>query len=335
MSSPVDVEESPEISSVGDKFCGSAPLVVEIGILSETMDGFVCEEELIDYGNTPIHVAASNGDLENLRTLIETNKNECLRQDKHGGTPLHAAARRGRFEAMKVILEACPDAVKVLTVTRNNCLHTAVLYNQVGAVGFLVEWLGRNRDYAYLINGRDSDGKTPLHLAVSTKQIQTLKALLTCNEVDVNATTGGGFFTALDILSVLPYTGMIDVEIEMILRQAGALKMRVLANRGANSYAASFSTMAVLLMATLLVIITYRKAFTATGATFNDGVNVATRTYQAAFTAAGATFSEGGGALRKQESIITGLFLLFNGMAFVGSLAVAILVIHKLSARAA
>ncbi|CAK9188041.1 unnamed protein product [Ilex paraguariensis] len=313
-----------------------------IGILSEMKDGFECEEEIKYYGYTPVHVAASNGDLETLRTLIETNKNECLRRDKHGGTPLHAAARRGRVEALKVILEACPEKVKMVTVPGENCLHTAVLYNQVGAVRFLVEWIQRNRDYAHLINGKDYDGKTPLHLATSRKQIQTLKVLLTCNQstselVDVNAMSCGGF-TALDILDVLEYSQSIDVEVYNILHQAGALRARDLANRDTNQYAAQddkrkgFKTTdkssilpyirvanhhMLLLMATMVTTITYQAALHSPDGTFKAH-------YSYNYTSNGSTLP-----LKKQESIITQSFLLFNSIGFVGSLAVVIFLLHE------
>ncbi|CAK9188032.1 unnamed protein product [Ilex paraguariensis] len=312
-----------------------------IGILSEMKDGFECEEELNDYGNTPLHVAASNGDLEILISLIARNANECLRRDKHGGTPLHAAARRGRVEALKVILEACPKTVKMVTVPGENCLHTAVLYNQVGAVRFLVEWLERNREYAHLINGKDYDGKTPLHLAISRKQIQTLKVLLTRNQstselVDVNATSCGGF-TALDILDVLEYSQSVDVEVYNILHQAGALRARDLANRDTNQYAAQDDKRKglkttdkssivpsirvanhhmLLLMATMVTTITYQAALHSPDGTFKAH-------YSYNYTSNGSNLQ-----LKKQESIITQSFLLFNSIGFVGSLAVVIFLLH-------
>ncbi|CAK9188039.1 unnamed protein product [Ilex paraguariensis] len=250
---------------------------------------------------------------DSMNTVVETDENAFLGMHKHGGgTSLHAAAGKGEVDIMKKTLDASPESVKSVTKTGENCLHSAVLNNQVVAVRFLVDWLARNRDYAHLINDRDYKGNTPFHLAVSRKQIQTLEALLTCNVVDVNATNCGGF-TALDILSVLPYTGKIDVKIDKILCQAGALRARDLANRDTNScadhgYKIKWFKMLLLLMATLVMTITYRSAS----------------------ITAGITFNEGGGNLNVQKWIIT-QFMFFNTMGFVGSLAVAIFIIQKLS----
>ncbi|CAK9188037.1 unnamed protein product [Ilex paraguariensis] len=141
-----------------------------------------------------------------------------------------------------------------------------------------------------------------------------------------------GGFTALDILDVLPYDRMIDVEIGRILGQAGALRARGLAKRDTYQYSAHDDTrkwfkkkrfkktdantiipligshMAVLLMATLVAIVAYQAAYHTLNGILNGGYFH-------------STTLDGTLQLKKQESVITQSFILLNSIGFVGSLA--------------
>ncbi|KAA8539743.1 hypothetical protein F0562_026435 [Nyssa sinensis] len=228
------------------------------------------------------------GHLEITKKLIQSNRGLCFLKDKNGRSPLHAAAMKGRVEVTKVLLEDCPESVKDVTATDETCLHIAVVYNKFEVIQYLVKWLGERPDYADLVNQKDLGGNTVLHLAVSRKQLQALKELLTCNPnisklVTVNAMNHGGF-TALDILDVLPYGGKIDMEIDKLLREAGGLRGRDIVShdndrRGCYHRQPSHlnsikyimrprkenAHYVLLVTATLLATITYHAAFSSPG----------------------------------------------------------------------
>ncbi|CAK9188038.1 unnamed protein product [Ilex paraguariensis] len=161
MSSPVDVDESVEISI--------------FNTIDFRLHRLFTEE--VSYGYQPPELE------EEVCKIVGIKSHACFRGyglplslffglGELYGISLHVAARRGRVGVMKEILDASPEEVELVNQRGENCLHIAVLYNQERAVRFLVDWLAKNRDYDHLIDGKDSDGKTPLHLAVSRKQIK-------------------------------------------------------------------------------------------------------------------------------------------------------------------
>ncbi|XP_059627052.1 ankyrin repeat-containing protein At2g01680-like [Cornus florida] len=294
-------------------------------------------------GLTALHVACGEGDVEVVRRLIHTSSIPCFSTDKCGGTPLHTAAMNGRLDVVKALLDACPESVKEVTATGRTCLHVAVMYNKGTVVCYIVKWLHTRKDYAYLIDEKDFVGNTVLHLATSRKQLQTLKVLLTYDPtirslVDVN-TLNSGSFTALDILDVLPYEGKIDMEIDKILRRAGALRARDLAKHDTNHDAVynsikdqfhkyshntikniieppRESTNALLLVATMVATITFAAlhvlptSLLKQGYAYNYDVN-------------------GFPQLKNQDSIIIGSFILLNSTGFVASVALIIFLLYE------
>ncbi|KAI8031501.1 Ankyrin repeat-containing protein BDA1 [Camellia lanceoleosa] len=168
-----------------------------------------------------LHLASSMGHREVVHYLIKCNivKDLCLFKDKFGMTPLHSAAVNGRLEVMRAsLLDAWPESVMVETGRREAALHITGVYNQMS-------------EAEELINAKDGGGNTVLHLATSRKQFQTLETLLVGNptikaSVEVNTVNAHGF-TALDSFDVqLPSGKEMDMEIDKILRRAGALQAR-------------------------------------------------------------------------------------------------------------
>ena len=70
-------------------------------------------------GETPLHSAASNGDLESCRLLMEKldNKNP---GDNHGWTPLHRASENGHLHVCRFILENISDLTPGCLSPRTN-----------------------------------------------------------------------------------------------------------------------------------------------------------------------------------------------------------------------
>ncbi|KAG6573477.1 Espin, partial [Cucurbita argyrosperma subsp. sororia] len=59
--------------------------------------------------NTPLHEAATAGNLDAFKLLVEFRKEDLLALNKRGETPLYRAARYGQLQIVEYILNECED----------------------------------------------------------------------------------------------------------------------------------------------------------------------------------------------------------------------------------
>ncbi|XP_048228540.1 ankyrin repeat-containing protein NPR4 [Ricinus communis] len=245
------------------------------------------------------------------------------------------AVKEGRISCMRELLDRYPEtAMDITPTTRETLLHLAVKHGHCDVVRWLVETLKRTACYGDVINGKDCSGDTVLHLATSSKQLQTLKLLLESpthtGMVEVNARNHGGF-TALDILDVLPEDREVDVEIEKILRRAGASRGRDMVEQKLDSSNHEVHIdlgnqwhhqplpphQQVIIRSEFLTAKYHELLLTAT--------LLATMTFHAALRAPSNTTS-----IEKQDAETNHLFILFNSIAFFTSLALITILTHEL-----
>ncbi|XP_021768048.1 ankyrin repeat-containing protein BDA1-like [Chenopodium quinoa] len=202
------------------------------------------------FGCSPIHLAAETGQVEMVRNLLEKlapTKKE-LSKGKENRTPLHVAVISGKVEVVKFLVKYYPSCIMDTTTRNETALHLAVKNKQLGAFLVLLEQLklvnqsqgnitmmgavyassfDKSKMTSDLLNCKDDEGNTILHLAIMMKQQQMVEALLnTCTnsagtlQVDVN-TLNGKNYNALDILLQFPLEQR-DAKIEETLRRIGA-----------------------------------------------------------------------------------------------------------------
>ncbi|KAK9144726.1 hypothetical protein Sjap_004629 [Stephania japonica] len=124
--------------------------------------------ELNKDGFSPIHIASINGDIELVRELLKVDSSLCSLKDRDGRTPIHLASMKGRLDVMGELLSACLESAREVTVQGETILHLVVKSNQFEAFKVLVE----RAPFHDILNAKDQDGNTILHLAVCRKQIQ-------------------------------------------------------------------------------------------------------------------------------------------------------------------
>ena len=105
---------------------------------------------------TPLHTAASNGNLEICKLLIESIENKSPRCS-HGHTPLHHAAENGKIEVFKLIFDNVQEKEPTDNEGRTP-LHTAAKHGHLEVCKFLI---GESE----IKNPRDKKGWTPMHCA--------------------------------------------------------------------------------------------------------------------------------------------------------------------------
>ncbi|KAK9683790.1 hypothetical protein RND81_10G164600 [Saponaria officinalis] len=144
----------------------------------------------------------------------------CLARDVDGLNPVHVSTIRGQVHVIDEILKVVPQAARERTNAGVTVLHLCVKHFQIDALMFLINVV----DDAEVLNLRDFDGNTILHLAVATKQPEMVKFLAKIKKMEKNAINTNGL-TAMDI-HIRSKKGINDSEIWVALKKAKALKAK-------------------------------------------------------------------------------------------------------------
>lgn len=182
--------------------CAVGPLNL-VQVLLREIPHFA-EEKDAD-GLSPLHIAAARGNVGIVRALIEGRPHLCIVEGLENKIPLHYAIESGKMDVMCALLAARPDSIKVTTSQNETALHLALKNYHFGDSlgGKLVEHLSKHNMNG-VINLKDNEGNTPLHLAVAAENFEVVKSMLVEHAwrrmvVDVNAHDNCGR-TPLDFL---------------------------------------------------------------------------------------------------------------------------------------
>ncbi|XP_059644471.1 ankyrin repeat-containing protein BDA1-like [Cornus florida] len=128
-------------------------------------------------GLSPLHLALQNGHYETVLRLININSNLIRVQGKDRITPLHYVAEKNQIRLLAEFLCACPESVQDLTNRGETAVHIAVRSQNFEAFKVLYGWIDKTDNEAVL-QWKDEDGNTALHIAAYTNQSQVVKMLL-------------------------------------------------------------------------------------------------------------------------------------------------------------
>uniref|UniRef100_A0A7N2LCA0 Ankyrin repeat-containing protein n=1 Tax=Quercus lobata TaxID=97700 RepID=A0A7N2LCA0_QUELO len=152
--------------------------------------------------------AAERGDINAMYQLIEEEENLLDNIDHAPNlfrvfgneliTLLHYVVAIGdqHIDLLEKFLLVCPDSIRDVTGRKETALHIALKKEQLKAFKFLVGWLGRNflknslSNVKEVLDQKDDEGNTVLHIAVSKNLNQVVSHLLAWGFqfVDVNST---------------------------------------------------------------------------------------------------------------------------------------------------
>ncbi|XP_059639176.1 ankyrin repeat-containing protein BDA1-like [Cornus florida] len=149
-------------------------------------------------GLSPLHLALQNGRTETVIRLININSELIRVQGKGGITPLHYVAEKNEVRLLAEFLCACPESVQDLTIRGETAVHIAVRNCNFEAFEVLFNWIDKTSN-ELVLQWKDEDGNTVLHIAAYTNQPQVVKQLLKAVEVKGDKNMLG--LTAFDLIS--------------------------------------------------------------------------------------------------------------------------------------
>ena len=119
---------------------------------------------------SPSHLALQNDHRETMLRLLKVDKDLVRVKGKDGYTAFHYVVEKGNFELLTQFLKDCPECIEDLTIRHETALHIAAKRGNLEVLEMLARWLQRSHIYGkistnHLLNSKDSDGNTVLHIA--------------------------------------------------------------------------------------------------------------------------------------------------------------------------
>jgi ankyrin repeat protein len=130
-------------------------------------------------GKSPIHLALENGKTELVCWLLHIDRDLVRVKGREGITPLHYVAKTNdHVDLLAKFLLLCPSCIEDVTFRNESALHIALKCNNLEAFRVLVGWIdsfySKNASFygRAILNWKDEEGNTLLHIAVSKNQTQ-------------------------------------------------------------------------------------------------------------------------------------------------------------------
>ncbi|KAM3741079.1 hypothetical protein ACB098_08G148800 [Castanea mollissima] len=230
-------------------------------------------------GMTPLSYAAYIGYLEGVRYFLNKFADYMYESDRNGFFPIHTASSRGHIKIVQEFIQRCPDSVELLNHQDQNILHVAAMSGKAKVVNYMLKM----PELEMLINEKDVDGNTSLHLASKGGHPKVVSILTWDKRVDSKLLNDEGK-TALDVAGkysgkvpsfrerltwlALRYAGVshapsprMDKDKEIITKNSQCSKPRQTPNM--DNYKDRVNTL--LLVATLVATVTFAAGFTVPG----------------------------------------------------------------------
>ncbi|EEF47554.1 uncharacterized protein LOC8278459 [Ricinus communis] len=182
-------------------------------------------------GSTILHTASGRGQVEVVKDLIASfHFITCT--DYQGNTALHIAAYRGYLAVAEILILASPSITTITNYFGDTFLHMAVsgfrtpgfrrVDRQIELINHLVS--GKIMNIQDIINVKNNDGRTALHMAVVENiQSNLVELLMTVPLINLNIRDVYGM-TPLDLLKQRPRTASSEILIKQLISAGGISK---------------------------------------------------------------------------------------------------------------
>ncbi|XP_030969657.1 protein ACCELERATED CELL DEATH 6-like [Quercus lobata] len=147
-------------------------------------------------GKTPLHLAVANNYIEGIQFILTKFRQHALVKSLKGDLPIHISSKKGHIKVVEIFLEQqWHDPSKLLNSLGQNILHVAAKHGQDKLVKIILS----NPRLEKLLNERDKNGHTALHLASMNFHSNVVCTLMWDRRVNLNQLNKKGL-TASDIV---------------------------------------------------------------------------------------------------------------------------------------
>ncbi|KAJ6380284.1 hypothetical protein OIU76_016860 [Salix suchowensis] len=153
---------------------------VLLGLIQE--DPLILHTVTVTTSNTPLHVAVLLGHAEFAMVAMQNYPGLADELNQQGFSPIHLASAKGHWEIVRGMLVRRPDLALIKDEDGKNPLHTAATKGRVQVLREVFS-IASAQDLTpkvlnELVNARDEDGNTLLHLACAAKNSKIVKLLV-------------------------------------------------------------------------------------------------------------------------------------------------------------
>ncbi|GAB4837288.1 hypothetical protein Ancab_039568 [Ancistrocladus abbreviatus] len=124
-------------------------------------------------GQTPLSYATYIGYLDGVVFILDKFPYSAFSCDKDGSYPIHKASSRDLVEIVEQFLLHFPETIGLLNGHDRNILHVAAISGSTKVVSYLLKMHGIKK----LMDTRDRDGNTALHLATMNDHLDVVSCL--------------------------------------------------------------------------------------------------------------------------------------------------------------
>ena len=126
---------------------------------------------------TPIHTAAWKGEFQMVKLLLDHHADTTLKDSK-GWTPLHVASQNGFSNIVDLLVSEHPNCVNDVLPSGRSCLHLSAFEGHSDVVRCLIK-------YSINCNLKDTEGWSPLYLAVQQAHTDIVQTLLEVPNINI------------------------------------------------------------------------------------------------------------------------------------------------------